>query len=273
MNKQIGIIGIGSMGKMLLNGLIRKEIVHQKKISVSTKTKEKLTQLKKEYPDITVFENNSDVAKNSDLLFICVKPMEVGLLLDEILPSLCKKTHLVSIAACVTIGNLEKKIKGKLSKIVPSLTSEIFEGISLVTHNNQVTKQEKDLLETILEKISSVKKIQEKDVEIAGDLTSCAPGLIAAIFDEFVKAALPFASFSKEEAAEMVVKTLYGTSKLIHDRKMSFSETLERVATKGGITEEGAKVLQKRLPEVFKEVFQKTLEKHETVKAKITSLF
>jgi pyrroline-5-carboxylate reductase len=47
---------------------------------------------------------------------------------------------------------------------------------------------------------------------------------------------------------------------------MEFFELIDRVATKGGITEEGVKVLNRHLPAVFDEVFEKTLAKHETVK-------
>ncbi|MCY7785018.1 pyrroline-5-carboxylate reductase, partial [Bacillus sp. S20C3] len=43
----------------------------------------------------------------------------------------------------------------------------------------------------------------------------------------------------------------------------SFEETLERVATKGGITGEGAEVIRGSVPEVFDQVFEKTLKKYE----------
>jgi hypothetical protein len=36
---------------------------------------------------------------------------------------------------------------------------------------------------------------------------------------------------------------------------------LNRVATRGGITEEGTKIIGKRLPETINEMFEKTLEK------------
>lgn len=41
---------------------------------------------------------------------------------------------------------------------------------------------------------------------------------------------------------------------------MSFEETLERVATKGGITGEGAEVIRASVPDVFDEVFERTLK-------------
>lgn len=271
MEKRIGIIGIGSMGKMLLKGFINKTKIDEDKIFISTKSDDKKEKLKCEYSNINVCDNNSDVARNSDLLFICVKPMEMATVLNEIKSHVSRDTHLVSIAACVTLNNIEDIISGKITKIIPSLTSEVFEGITLSSHNNNVSDKDIKYLNNILGKISTVKTISENDFEIGADLTSCAPGLIAAMFNEYVNAALPFGSLTKEEATDMVVKTLYGTAKLIKDNEMSFSETLDRVATKGGITQEGAKVLQNRLPGVFKEVFEKTLEKHETIKSNIIS--
>jgi pyrroline-5-carboxylate reductase len=53
------------------------------------------------------------------------------------------------------------------------------------------------------------------------------------------------------------------------EKEMSFSDMVRRVATKGGITEEGVKVLNDRLPSVFDDVFYKTLAKHDAVKKMI----
>jgi len=54
---------------------------------------------------------------------------------------------------------------------------------------------------------------------------------------------------------------MYGTGKLLLDKNMSFDELINRVATKGGITEEGVKIIEKKLPETINEMFEKTLEK------------
>ncbi len=47
---------------------------------------------------------------------------------------------------------------------------------------------------------------------------------------------------------------------------MTFAQTLDRVATKGGITGEGAEVIQNAMPEVFDELFARTMKKYEDIK-------
>jgi pyrroline-5-carboxylate reductase len=54
---------------------------------------------------------------------------------------------------------------------------------------------------------------------------------------------------------------------------MNFEEVINRVATKGGITEEGVKVLRAGLPEIFDELFQQTLNKRNKTAEMIDNAF
>jgi pyrroline-5-carboxylate reductase len=54
---------------------------------------------------------------------------------------------------------------------------------------------------------------------------------------------------------------------------MNFEEMVQRVATRGGITEEGVKVFRRRLPETFDEMFEATLNKRIIVKANVELSF
>ena len=51
------------------------------------------------------------------------------------------------------------------------------------------------------------------------------------------------------------------TGDLMLQKGMSFEDVVTRVATKGGITEEGTKVVYEGFPETADLLFEKTLEK------------
>lgn len=266
---KIGIIGYGSMGSMLLKGFINNKSVEESDIYISIRSKDKIDMIKSKYKNVNIILNNSDVAKYADILFVCVKPMDFKNVLKEVKENIKKETHIISISSCITIEDIEKIIDGKITKVIPSITSEVNEGISLVCSNKNVKTEDKEVLNYLLNSISIVKYIEEKNFEIGADLTSCAPGLFATIFNEYVEESLKHGSLTAEESIEMVIETLYGTIKLMKEQKIGFEEVLSRVATKGGITEEGAIVLRNRLPDVFKETFEATLSKHEIIKDKI----
>jgi len=86
---------------------------------------------------------------------------------------------------------------------------------------------------------------------------------------EFANVASNISGFSKEETEDMVIKTLYGTSKLLFEENMDFKQLISLVATKDGITEAGIKVLQTELPELFNKLFSTTIEKHEIIKGEL----
>ena len=71
----------------------------------------------------------------------------------------------------------------------------------------------------------------------------------------------------------MVLKTVSATSELMLKKEMTFEDVVSRVATKGGITEEGAKVIYEGFPEVVDLMFEKTLEKRKQTAKKAEELF
>jgi len=271
--KKVGIIGYGSMGSMILNGFLASKVLEPNQVIVSSRTQSRLECLEEQWPGIEIAEGNKTLAQKCNRILICVKPLDVKGVLDEIVEYLHSDVHIISIAACITIGDIERIFPGKITRVMPSLTSEVGEGVSLICHNSHVGPEDAEYVERLFSAISTVKTIQEKNFEVAADLTSCAPGLIAAIFQEFAEAGVRHSDLTREEAEDMVVSTLYGTSKLLYEKRMQFPEMISRVATKGGITEEGVKVLQKSLPSVFDEVFEKTLSKYERIKTEVRKQF
>lgn len=267
--KKTGFIGYGSIGSMLINGFLESGVLASEETVICNRTFAKIENLAQEWKGITLTTDNQKVARESDLLFICVRPLDVLPVLREIKSDLTGSTHLVSIAGCVTINDIESQFPRQVTKIIPSITSEVREGISLVCHNPKVTRDRIKHLEKLLGSISRVVRISENDFEVAADFTSCAPGMIAAIFDCFVRAGLKHTEIESDVAQKLVVSTLFGAAKLMTEKGIGFPELIGRVATKGGITEEGVKVINNHLPSIFDEVFLKTLSKHDLVKEMI----
>ncbi len=92
---------------------------------------------------------------------------------------------------------------------------------------------------------------------------------MARICMEFANTASNHSGFSREETEEMVIKTLYGTSKLLYEKNMGFEHLISSVATESGITEAGLKVIEAEIPEIFNKLFSTTIKKHEIIKREL----
>lgn len=271
---RIGFIGYGSMGSMMLQGFIKSGVIAPNEIIVSTRTKSKLVAIKNNFIGVNIAQDNIEVAQKAQYLFVCVEPIEVQNVLREIIGFVNTESIIISIAGTVSMKNIENLGHAKVIRLIPSLTSEVGEGISLVCHNEHISDEEANYIELLLNGISKVKRIGEADFDIATELTSCAPGLFAAILDEFVKSALrQDSTLCEKDVEDMVIQTFYGTAKVMLEKNMGFEDMIQRVATKGGITEEGVKVLRTDLPEAFDKVFEETLKKRKTVSESVDREF
>jgi pyrroline-5-carboxylate reductase len=260
---KIGIIGFGSMGRMLMRKFLETGTIMQEELYVSNRTKEKLSELSSFYPKVNIC-NNESVVTSSDFIFICVRPAQMKDVAEIIKPYIKKGQHICAVNACIRFYQLNSIFPGcSCSIVIPSVTGEVNKSVTLASFNSHAAKHEIDLIQSLLSSFSSVVVIPENELGICTDLTSCMPGFIASIFDIIVEEASHHSSLSKNEIHSMIITTILGTSKLCVDQKMSFDKIVERVATKGGITEEGEKVIRSRFPEIVKILFQHTREKRE----------
>ncbi|MEJ8548264.1 NAD(P)-binding domain-containing protein [Brevibacillus borstelensis] len=263
----IGIIGLGNMGQMLVKGLCRSRAVSPGDIVVFNRSREKAADLQQSFP-VQLADSAQETVDRADMLFICTKPLDVLPVLRELtLPS---RLHLVSVAAGVSVQDLETIHSGPVSKVIPTVTSEELRGVSLLVNSSRVSERQRKSLQLLLGALGTVEEVTEESVETATILTSSAPGLIAGILEAFAQAAVRTSpELGIDTARRMLVETLAGTSRLLENQQMGFDQMMEKVATKGGITEEGLAVLGRALPQAFDELFSMTGEKHALLKQKV----
>jgi pyrroline-5-carboxylate reductase len=265
-----GFIGTGSMGSMLIRQFIQTGVVAPQDITACSKMGVSARALATE-TGIAVRGMDRDVAKDADVLFICVRPLDVHAVLGGIRDVLSKNTLIISIAGCVTLSDLAAWSipNARCAKIIPSLTAEEHSGVSLVAWGTWVTPEDKELVFSLFSAIGTPVEIEESHIEVYSDLTSCAPALFAAMMQEYAAAAVRKEGVPPALAEYLVKHTLIGTAWLLSSKETGFDTVIDRVATRGGITEEGVKVLRARLPAVYDELLDATLAKHELVKKSI----
>lgn len=254
---RIGIIGYGSMGKMLLWKFSEARKIAKDDLIVANRTKEKLSEAK----DIAVIADNREAASGSDVVFLCVRPSDLKAVIEEIKDVIRPETLVVSLNGSVSFESLHKVLRNRMAKVIPSLTAEIERSQTLVCYDAAVTDEDKAVLKDLLGCIGDVIELPEDEMGMGSELVSCMPGFIASIFDVICTSAQGHTSISKEQIVRMVLSTMSATGDLMIRKDMSFEDVVTRVATKGGITEEGTSVVYEGFPQVADLLFEKTLEK------------
>lgn len=270
---KIGIIGLGSMGSMLVKGFHKSGVIAPSELLVYNRTAAKSYQLHEEYA-CTVCEEMKTLCEQAELIFICTKPLDIYPVLREISGMVSNSVHLVSVAAGISLEDLASVYDGPVSKVIPTVTSQELYGVNLFACHDRVSPQQYEDLVALLQAIGEPQEISESAIETATILSSSGPGLIAGIMEQFAQAAFrQTPEISLDAYRNMLVHTLLGTAKLLKNQHLSFDQCIEQVATKGGITEEGLRVLGRTLPQAFDELLEMTEGKHAMLKEKVKEQF
>ena len=257
-----GIIGYGSMGKMLLEKFTDAGISPEN-LYVYNRTEAKLTGVGK---TAIICHSPNELAANCDLIFLCVLPSAIKAVLEDIRTEVKEGCLLVSLNGSVTFEQMERIVKQKMAKAIPSVTAEINKSQTLVCYNELANATDRKTLELLLGYIGNVIELPEREMGMGSELVSCMPGFIASVFDVICKAAGEHTEIPYDQVVRMVLNTMCATGELMLKKGMSFDEVVDRVATKGGITEEGTRVIYEQFPGTADQLFEKTL-----VKRKLTA--
>ncbi|MBR6987885.1 MAG: NAD(P)-binding domain-containing protein [Clostridiales bacterium] len=258
-----GIIGYGSMGRMLLWKFAESGIAKQD-LYAFNRTIEKLDEAK----DIAKIVPAKELAASCDITFVCVLPADIKTVLEEIKDDIKEGALIVSLNGSVSFEAIGSIIDTKTAKVIPSLTAEIGRSQTLVCYNGNVNDEDKTALKGLLYSIGNVIELPENEMGMGSELVSCMPGFIASIFDVICCSAKKHTSIPDDQIVRMVLQTMSATGDLMLQKDMTFEDVVKRVATPGGITEEGTKVVYEGFPETADLLFEKTLEKRRQTAAK-----
>lgn len=249
-NKTIGFIGLGNMAKAMIGGLLQNGFATKEQIIGSAKTEKTLLKIRKEYGILT-YPDNREVAKNSDVLVLAVKPQMIDEVLKQIRDDLKEEVLVISILAGKTMAYLEKGIgkKVKLARCMPNVAALVGEGCTGICFNEKCEDSDVWLVTNILESIGMAKEVPENLMDAVIGASGSSPAFVFMMIEAMADAVVR-AGMRRDLAYEMVSQAVLGSAKLVLESEKALGEKKhpgqlkDMVCSPGGTTIEGVKVLE-----------------------------
>ncbi|MCM3765354.1 late competence protein ComER [Neobacillus niacini] len=255
---EVGIIGTGNMGRILVEAFLDGKAVSPSSMMITNRTIGKAMLLKDKYSELRVGANAMEVAAQSDLIFVCVKPLDVFKIIDQINPYLTKSKCLVTITSPISTNHIESKVSSSVARIIPSITNRALAGVSLITYGENCSGYWRKELESLMSKMSVPVFIEENITRVASDIVSCGPAFFSYLLQAFIKGAVKETEIDEKTATILASEMIVGLGELLKQGHYTLPSLQEKVCVKGGITGEGIKVFENELGEVFQHLFQAT---------------
>ena len=240
----VGFIGTGNMGSALARAAAKSKAADR--ILLSNRTSEKALHLADEIGAEAA--DNITVAKESDVLFIAVKPQmleEMVTGINDVLKERKDRFVIVSMVAGKDLRYLKELFEDKpVIRIMPNIPVAVGGGITLYTTMADVTSEEKDFLEKLLAASGTVSEIDERLLDAATGITGCGPAY-AAMFIEALADGAVACGLPRTQAINYAALMVSGTASLILQTGEHPDALKDRVCSPGGSTIQGVRSLEK----------------------------
>jgi len=256
-NKQIAILGAGSMGGAILSGLIAAGTAPES-ISVSTATKVSAHALAEKF-SISTFaiedgpSANADAAKDADILLIAVKPGKVLETLTQIRQTVKDGALVVSVAAGITTSAMEEAIGSKVSVIraMPNTPSIVGHGVTGIAKGKSATDGQLATAKQLFETVGQVLIVEEGKVNALSTISGSGPAYVFYFAEKLMIAAQKM-GFSEHEANLMVRATFLGSATLLAASEYTPKQLRDQVTSPNGTTMQAtAKFDEAQLEQLF----------------------
>ncbi|WP_459129826.1 pyrroline-5-carboxylate reductase [Guggenheimella bovis] len=257
--RKIGVIGFGNMGQAIVKGILKSGSYE---VSVSNRSEEKLNFAREWGAKVT---SNLELAKESDVLFLAVKPYVYPEVIEEIKEGRNKEGIVVSIAGNWSLSMLEDALPGsKVVRAMPNTPSLIGKGMTALVANERMSEAEYEMVEDLFQTFSTVIRLDEElfpgFTAVSGALPATIFLMMEALADAALKEGLP-----RDIAFYSMAHAIKGSAELYLETKKHPMILKDMVTTPRGSTIEGLLQLEKggfksAIHEAVKAVSEKSRE-------------
>lgn len=244
LNQKIGFVGAGQMATALAQGFVRAELTGGERLWAADPIA-KSAQTFAERTGGLIAAGNPDLVEKAEVIFLAVKPQQMGAVLDEIRPCLTSGKLVVSIAAGVSIARISAALgaQTRIVRVMPNTPCLVGRGACGFCLSPAATEADAALVEQLLRAVGIAFCVPEKLMDAVTGLSGSGPAfvytIIEALSDGGVRMGLP-----RNVATALAAQTVAGAAEMVLSTGEHTGALKDRVTSPGGTTIAGIQALE-----------------------------
>ena len=234
MTECAAVIGAGVIGGAIVRCLLEGGEVSR--VIATRRRTERLKPLAEMGAEVS--DDNVRAAGEADVVFICVKPGDVGSVLKEVREEIAGKV-VISTAAIIPLQFYGSAApEARFVRTMPNVASLVGESFTAYCCDGSVTLQDREEVKRLLSAMGPCEEVEEKYMDAITGLSGSGPAYVAIVIDSLMYAGLKV-GLPRELALYSSAQAVLGTAKMILEGDYSSSAIKDMVTTPGGTTIEG----------------------------------
>ncbi len=246
MKYQVGFIGCGNMAKAIIGGLVGKAGLEASSIAASDANRNASEQARERF-GISVEETNVSLVKNSEIVFLAVKPQFLEAVTEEIRGLFTEEQLVISIAPGKTLPWLADHLGEtvKLVRTMPNTPALVGEGITGVCRNPLVSDAEYDRALTLLQSFGIAEDVPERLMDAVVSVSGSSPAYTFLFIEAMADAAV-LDGMPRDKAYRFAAQAVLGSARMVLESGKHPGELKDMVCSPGGTTIEAVRVLEEK---------------------------
>jgi pyrroline-5-carboxylate reductase len=242
-DKKLGFIGVGNMGEALVKGLIASKAAAPSQILVSARRPERMRELVKLYGVRSA--SNAEVARDSDVLVLAVKPQILDTVLRGIAQDLARDRLVISVAAGVPIAAIERRLQPpmRIVRAMPNTPATVGAGATAIALGEHATDADLATAKTIFDSVGLTVVLDEVQLDAVTGLSGSGPAYIFLIIEALADAGVKV-GLSRRSALQLAAQTVFGSAKLLLESGQHPGLLKDGVTSPGGTAIAGLHTLE-----------------------------
>ena len=234
MRQTIGFIGAGNMGGAMVEGIAKNQLFNT--IWVCDHHKENLDHLEKKY-GVSTSMNEKEVALNSDVLVLSVKPKHYPKLIETIKESVKSDVIIVDIAAGVTIWDMKHYFDKdvKVIKAMPNTPALVLQAMSAISFDDLVTEEDKTCILSIFNSFGKCEVVDETMMDAVTSVSGSSPAYVFMFIEAMADAAVA-QGLPRKQAYTFAAQAVLGSAQMVLETGMHPGVLKDMVCSPDGTT-------------------------------------
>lgn len=244
-SRRWGFIGSGKMATALVHGLLRAGVVGPDQLLASDPSELARDELARAV-GIRVGTSNVDVARQSDILVLAVKPQSMAAVLAELRTVVTPGHLVISIAAGIPVPVLAAGLEPgvRLVRVMPNTPALVGEGASGYCLGPGATEDDEAVVRACLDAVGTSCRVPEPLLDAVTGLSGSGPAfvyqVIEALSDGGVRVGLP-----RDVATTLAAQTVLGAARMVLETGLHPGVLKDQVTSPGGTTIAGIHALER----------------------------
>jgi pyrroline-5-carboxylate reductase len=237
--QKVAVIGLGKIGTILLQAMLREDLLSPKHVRATVTHADKAKTLSKEL-GIDVGTDNAAAVRDADIVLLAVKPQTVGAVLTGLRDTLTSHHLLISVAASVPTTYMEERLAAKVPIIraMPNTPSMLGAGMTGICKGSNATAAQLELAQAMFNTVGRTAVVEEKHMDAVTGLSASGPAFIYIIIESLAEAGVKV-GLPRDLATLLAAQTTMGAAKVVLETGQHPAQLKDAVTTPAGCTIDG----------------------------------